>query len=61
MVFGIIPECRSASFRNKRSGSSESPPAPCRNGPQLNEILPENLKLFALLRQNFQSMLATSY
>jgi hypothetical protein len=25
MVFGIIPECRSASFRNKRSASPESP------------------------------------
>jgi hypothetical protein len=26
MVFGIIPECRSASFRNERSASPESPP-----------------------------------
>ena len=25
MVFGIIPECRSASFRNERSASPESP------------------------------------
>jgi len=25
MVFGIIPECRSASLRNKRSASPESP------------------------------------
>ena len=25
MVFGIIPECRSASFRNRRSASPESP------------------------------------
>jgi NAD(P)-dependent dehydrogenase (short-subunit alcohol dehydrogenase family) len=25
MAFGIIPECRSASFRNKRSASPESP------------------------------------
>jgi hypothetical protein len=25
MVFGIIPECRSASFRNQRSASPESP------------------------------------
>src|SRR4051794_33776392 len=25
MVFGIIPECRSDSFRNKRSASPESP------------------------------------
>ena len=24
MVFGIIPECRSASFRNRRSASPES-------------------------------------
>jgi hypothetical protein len=24
MVFGIIPECRSASFRNERSASPES-------------------------------------
>ena len=27
MVFGIIPECRSASFRNERSASPESPGA----------------------------------
>ena len=26
MVFGIIPECRSASLRKKRSASPESPP-----------------------------------
>jgi transposase, IS6 family len=26
MVFGIIPECRSASLRNERSASPESPP-----------------------------------
>src|SRR5215467_799526 len=26
MVLGIIPECRSASFRNERSASPESPP-----------------------------------
>ena len=26
MVFGIIPECRSASLRNKRSASPESSP-----------------------------------
>jgi hypothetical protein len=25
MVFGIIPECRSASIRNERSASPESP------------------------------------
>jgi hypothetical protein len=25
MVFGIIPECRSASLRNERSASPESP------------------------------------
>src|SRR6266704_1870083 len=27
MVFGIIPECRSASLRNERSASPESPPS----------------------------------
>src|SRR6266852_2715768 len=27
MVFGIIPECRSASFRHERSASPESPAA----------------------------------
>src|SRR5262249_22637365 len=26
MAFGILPECRSASLRNKRSASPESPP-----------------------------------
>jgi hypothetical protein len=46
MVFGIIPECRSASLRNERSASPESPVSfPKIPGVQFPPYMPRNWRL----------------
>jgi hypothetical protein len=48
MVFGIIPECRSASLRNERSASPESPGILLGTG--------EHIKIRSLIIRNFRGI-----
>ena len=59
MVFGIIPECRSASFRNERSASPESPPVGRTPGswPERNKGIESRLALpiMCIVRASFKT------